>query len=72
MASAFFGLNRGQTGRTGAAGTSPVTESATATGSTDVEVRIDLTKGLRKQEMYDIIERLQEWVMENRSKFLVD
>ncbi len=72
MASAFYGLNRGQSGRTSAAGTSPVTESATTTGSTDVEVRIDLTKGLRKQEMYDLIERLQEWVMENRSKFLVD
>ncbi len=72
MASAFYGLNRGQSGRSSSAGTSPVTESATITGSTDVEIRIDLTKGLRKQEMYDLIERLQEWVMENRSKFLVD
>ncbi len=72
MASAFYGLNRGQTGRSSAAGTSQVTESATTTGSTDVEIRIDLTKGLRKQEMFDIIERLQEWVMENKSKFLVD
>ncbi len=72
MASAFYGLHRGQSGRTSAAGNSPVTESATTTGSTDVEIRIDLTKSLRKQEMYDLIERLQEWIMENRSKFLVD
>ncbi len=72
MASAFFGLNRGQNGRTSAAGVSPVVESATTSGSMDVELRIDLTKGLSKSEMYNLVERLQEWIMENRSKFLVD
>lgn len=72
MASAYFGLNRGDTGRSSAAGTSPVTESASATGSTDLEVRIDLTKSLTKLEMVLMLDRLKEWVMENRSKFLVD
>ena len=72
MASAYFGLNRGQDGRTSVAGVSPVTESATASGSTDVEIRIDLTKSLAKSEMVQLIGRLQEWILENRSKFLVD
>jgi len=72
MASAFYGLNRGQTGRTSAAGTQQVTESATATGSTDVEVRIDLTKGLTKAEILIIMERLKEWILKNQSKFLTD
>jgi hypothetical protein len=72
MASAFYGLNRGQTGRTSVAGTSPVTESATTTGSTDVEIRIDLTKSMTKSEMSFLIERIKEWILENRSKFLPD
>lgn len=70
MASAFYGLNRGQTGRSSIAGTSPVVESATTTGSTDVEVRIDLTKGLTKTEVALIMDRLKEWIIENRTKFL--
>ena len=72
MAIAYFGLNRGQSGRSSAAGTSPVLENATTTVSADVQVSIDLTKGLTKSEMYQMIERLQEWIMENRSKFLAD
>jgi hypothetical protein len=70
MASAYFGLNRGQSGRTSIAGTSPVTESASASGSTDVEIRVDLTKSLEISEIYQLVERIQEWIMENRSKFL--
>lgn len=72
MASAFYGLNRGQTGRSAPAGTQVVTESATTTGSTDVEIRIDLTKSLAKSEIDQIILELREWIMQNRSKFLVD
>ncbi len=72
MASAYFGLNRGQSGRSSPAGTSPVTESATTTGSTDVEIRVDLTKSLTKSEIYQLVTRINEWMNENRSKFLPD
>lgn len=72
MASAFFGLNRGQTEFTGdAAGTQGITESATTTGSTDIEIRIDLTKNWTQAEMVIAIDALKEWMIKNRSKFLV-
>ncbi len=72
MASAYYGLNRGQSGRSSAAGTAPVTESATTTGSTDIEVRIDLTKGLTKNEALSALEQIKLWILENKSKFLAD
>lgn len=72
MASAFFGLNRGQTGNSAAAGSSPVAESATATQSTDVEVRVDLTKSLTKGEILILLEAIERHILKNQSKFLVD
>lgn len=72
MASSYFGLNRGQTGRSSAAGTSPVTESASATGSTDVEVRVDATKSLTKNEIINLLEAIKDHMLKNASKFLVD
>lgn len=72
MASAYYGLNRGQNSSSGsAAGTQAVTESATATGSTDIEIRIDKTKSLTQAEIYSLIQQLNEWILKNGSKFLV-
>lgn len=53
MASAFFGFNRGSD-------LSPdnITESGTTTGSTDVELRVDLTKNLTRGEITDIVEAI--------------
>jgi hypothetical protein len=65
MASAYFGLNRGQT-------EFQVTESGTTSGSTDIEIRIDLTKGLQKSEMLQLIEMIENHILKNQSKFLVD
>jgi hypothetical protein len=73
MASAYFGLNRGQTEFTGdAAGTQGVTESASASGSTDVEIRVDLTKSLNKNEVVMLVNQLNSWILKNKSKFLPD
>ena len=72
MASAYYGLNRGQTSAPSGATQAGVTESASASGSTDVEIRIDLTKSLKMIEIDQIITELQEWIRQNRSKFLAD
>lgn len=63
MASIFLGLNRG-------ALDSPdkVTEGA-ATGSTDVELRIDTGKGLTRGEVNDITERLLQALNDGRSTY---
>ena len=73
MASAFFGLNKGQTQWSGmASGVQGVTESATTTGSTDVEIRVDLTKSLTKNDVKVLVEQLNDWILKNKSKFLPD
>lgn len=73
MASAFYGLNLGQTENSGlAAGTQGVTESATTTGSTDIEVRIDLTKFTSKGQAILLLQQLESWILKNSSSFLPD
>lgn len=65
MASAFFGYNRG-------ADLSPdkITESATTTGSVDVELRVDLTKGLTRGEITDIVEAILRRINDGRETLL--
>lgn len=65
MASAFFGFNRG-------ADLSPdaITESATATGSMDVELRVDLTKSLTRGEITDIVEAILRRINDGTEAFL--
>jgi len=56
MASIYLGLNRGAEDSPG-----DVTEGS-STGSTDVELRIDTGKGLTRQEVTIITERLLEYL----------
>lgn len=60
MANRFYGLNRGQTEFN-------VTEGA-STGSVDVEVNIDLTKNLTKEEVLQIIYMLGNHILKNTTK----
>lgn len=55
MASRFYGLNRGQT-------EFQVTEGS-ATGSTDVEVRVDLTKSLDKNDVLVKLQEICNWIL---------
>lgn len=52
MASEYYGLNRGAN-----ANEESVTKG-TSTGSTDVEVRVDLTKSLTKLEVIVLVETI--------------
>lgn len=62
MASEFYGFNRGQTEFS-------VTEGS-STGSTDVELRVDLTKNLTKEEICSILQMLENVIMKNTTKVL--
>ncbi len=62
MASAFFGLNRG----TVDLGPDKVVYSATTTGSTDVELRVDLTKGLTKNDINLLVVAIMTAVLDAR------
>ncbi len=73
MASSYFGLNLGQTENTGlAAGTQGVTESASSSGSTDVEIRIDTSKITDKNQAILLIHQLSDWILKNKSSYLGD
>ena len=62
MASIFIGLNRGTQ--------SPLNVDlvtvGTITGSTDVELRMDETKGLTRKDIYTIIEVFENWLKDGR------
>lgn len=61
MASQYFGYNRGTDLSPNAITT------GTSTGSTDVEVRIDLTKGITRQDAYLILEAVIRYIEDGRS-----
>lgn len=63
MASIFLGLNRGADGAP-----DQVTEGA-ATGSTDVELRIDTGKSLTRAEVTRLTERLLAALNDGRSAY---
>lgn len=52
MASEYYGLNRG------ASDNEALVTKGTSTGSTDVELRVDLTKSLTKLEVIEITKTL--------------
>lgn len=62
MASEFYGFNRGQTEFN-------VTEGS-STGSTDIELRVDLTKSLTKEEVCSFLQMLENVIMKNTTKAL--
>lgn len=64
MASIFIGLNRGVADM----GPDAVTEGA-ATGATDVEVRVDTGKGLTRDEVRYMLERITEALTDGRSAY---
>lgn len=64
MASIFIGLNRGQVDE----GPDAITEGA-ATGGTDVELRVDTGKGLTRNEVSVIAERLIMALLDGRSTY---
>ena len=57
MADRYFGLNRGQTEF------QAVQDSST--NATDVEVRVDLSKSLTKQEVLEKLEEIQNMILKN-------
>ena len=61
MASQYYGFNRGTDLSPNAITT------GTSTGSTDVEVRIDLTKGITRQDAYLILEAVIRYIEDGRS-----
>ena len=61
MASQYYGYNRGTNLSPNAITT------GTSTGSTDVEVRIDLTKGITRQDAYLILEAVIRYIEDGRS-----
>lgn len=61
MASVYFGLNRGQT-------EFQIATSA-STNSTDVEVRIDQTKNLTRQEIIQEIEMIKHAILKDKTNF---
>lgn len=61
MASQYFGLNRGVSDEPDEVVT------GTATGSTDVELRVDLTKSLTKKDVTLITEALLRHINDGRT-----
>lgn len=59
MASEYYGLNRGQTEFQIVNGTS--------TNSTDIEVRVDLTKGFKKSEVLVKLEELADHILKDKA-----
>jgi hypothetical protein len=64
MASIYIGLNRGVADM----GPDAVVEGA-ATGSTDVELRVDTGKGLTRGEVDYMIDRIKEALLDGRSAY---
>lgn len=64
MASQYIGYNRG-------ADLSPdKATTGTSTGSTDVELRIDLAKSLTRQDVLLITEAIERYISDLRSTFM--
>jgi hypothetical protein len=61
MASLYIGLNRGAYGIQ----VDEVTVG-TSTGSTDVELRMDETKGLTRKDIHNIMTVLKAWLNDGR------
>lgn len=55
MASEYYGLNRGQHSE-------DVTQGS-STGSTDIEVRIDLTKGLGESDVMILLDEIKNYIL---------
>jgi len=56
MASVFYGINRGKNFETAVVGSS--------TNSTDVEIRVDSTKILSREELFEAIEQLENYILQ--------
>ena len=67
MASEYYGLNRGQSGQPSGA-SQPYITIGTSTGSTDIELRVDLTKGLTKNEIVMAVKGILEYLTQDRDK----
>ena len=67
MASEYYGLNRGQTGLPSGTAQSYIT-MGTSTGSTDIELRVDLTKSLTKNEVLNAVKVIVEYIQQDRDK----
>lgn len=59
MASEYYGLNRGQTEFSIVNGTS--------TNSTDIEVRVDLTKSWKKAEVLQKLEEIKNHILKDKA-----
>lgn len=67
MASVSFGLNRGASNQP-----DDVTVGTLAVSTNDVELRIDNTKGLTRQEITEITKRLLDEVNDGRQAVLAN
>lgn len=67
MASVSFGLNRGADSQP-----DKIVVGTLAVTTNDVEVRIDNTKGLTRQEIVEILERIQGEVLDGRQNVLLN
>lgn len=65
MASVSFGLNRGADSQP-----DEVTVGTLAVSTNDVELRVDATKGLTRQEITEIVKRLLDEVNDGRNATL--
>lgn len=66
MASIFLGVNRGQNDNP-----ETVTEGA-ATGSTDIELRIDTGKGSTRNDVYVKVKQILRYLQDGRSTFFTE
>ena len=56
MASVYYGINRGKNFETAVV--------ASSTSSTDVEIRVDSTKILSREELFEAIEQLENYILQ--------
>lgn len=67
MASVSFGLNRGASSQP-----DDITVGTLAVSTNDVEVRIDNTKGLTRQEIVEILDRIEYEILDGRQNVLAN
>lgn len=67
MASVSFGLNRGADSQP-----DQITVGTLAVSTNDIEVRIDNTKGLTRQEICEILDRIKYEVLDGRQAVLAN
>lgn len=67
MASVSFGLNRGADSQP-----DQITVGTLAVSTNDVEVRVDNTKGLTRQEIAEILMRITNEVLDGRQAVLAN